>query len=679
MTAATLERTTEVDDGFTRSRIKEGDMAHALITLSRQYSRPKDAVIRELATNALESHQAAGYTGPVEIRLPSQADPFLTITDHGLGLGLTDITEVIGDFAGSTKRHAGQATPNYGIGSKSPFAVTDFYTVIAVKDRVRRVVLFARLSDGNPGYKILSTTATHEANGVSVRIKTLEPDASSKWREAARNVLYWWEKGTFQVLGEDLVTGEVKAIESVNYRDYVQSSVSTPNVLVMDATPVRGSVTVRCGTTGYAVPQGFFDDLALPLHRLGNLTVEMPKDAIKVSPNRESIEDTDDNREQVYAALLEWSETISRTHLTKLEAATSSYNLFRAWDEATYTEKVLTDTTWLDHVGRQYEMDMQIELFFTRYCAGTSRGRASVLDVRDVAVMVKSPCLILEELDSRAADIIAKWRSAHGKPAVYVFADKEGVRPLIDPDEIEWVTLADLKAETPSKKPAEPVTALSDTDTVDRIWYIRSHNQGAAKRGVLVGDVKKLLADGLPLVIGAAKDFEDLEINYDKVVAIACATRKPKVIETALGQKAATPAAYVRSKYIQEVAALDDDQKQVYVDRATLPKNAIRNAWYVTQARTRDADGEWTLPRYSAAVLDAIKPLSELEVTLDPVYAELPGMPAPRLGIEFKHTVALLDELYNPSELLLKMALRADKMAAGDRRRRSQGKASGTK
>lgn len=85
MSTATLDRPS-ASDGFTLSRIKEGDMAHAMITLSRQYSRPMDAVIRELATNALESHEAAGHTGPVEITLPGWDDLYLTITDHGLGL-----------------------------------------------------------------------------------------------------------------------------------------------------------------------------------------------------------------------------------------------------------------------------------------------------------------------------------------------------------------------------------------------------------------------------------------------------------------------------------------------------------------------------------------------------------------------------------------------------------------
>jgi hypothetical protein len=222
------------------------------------------------------------------------------------------------------------------------------------------------------------------------------------------------------------------------------------------------------------------------------------------------------------------------------------------------------------------------------------------------------------------------------------------------------------------------VTALSDTDTVERIWYVRGYHRGAVKFVSTIGDLKKLLANGLPLIIGATKDYADLVIDYDKVVAIVCATRKPQVIETALGQKASTPEDYMRSMYLKEVEALDDEQKQAYVERATLPVDALRRARSLQHMATKDADGQW-VPRYSDAVLDAVKPLADLDGDLDPVYAGLPGMPEPRLGIEFKHTVALLEEVYAPSELLLKMALRADKMAAGDRRRKTQGKVAGTK
>lgn len=684
MTAATLERT--ADHGFTLSRIKEGDMAHAMITLSRQYSRPMDAVIRELATNALESHQAAGYTGPVEITLPSSADPFVTIADRGLGLGLEDITDVIGDYADSTKRHDGQVTPNYGIGSKSPYAVSDSYTIVAVKDGVRREVLFARLTGGNPGYKILSTAPTSEANGVSVRVPVPDVLAFDSWREAATNVLYWWEKGTFLVHRANFFTGDPETLEIATFRDEVRDRISTPSVLSIKtgfAYSDGSNVMVRTGTAGYSVPYGFFDDLGLSLYGLGKLCVEMPKDSIKVSPNRESIEDTDGNRELIYAALSEWAETISSTYLTKLGAATSSYNLYRAWMEVTQTERVLTGTTSLTATGDKFGKTISIELPHLKYPERGARRQEHYLAVTKLNT---APCLALEELDNRAAGIIAKWRSAHGKPAIYVFTDKEDVRPLIDPDQLDWVSLADLKAETPTRRAAPTPVSLSDTDTVDRIWYHLGRSRGMAKSAATIGDLKKLIADGRPLIIGTVKDYADLAadggetIDYDNVAAVTCPTKGlSNLVENTLGQKASTPSGYRYSLYLKQIEDLDDEQKQAFVERATLPRPAIRNAAHLNELCSGwDADHQ-PIPRYTADVLEALAPLTALRGDIDPVYAQLPGMPEPRLGIELKHTVALLNELYAPSELLLKMALRADKMAAGDRRRRSQGKSTSTK
>lgn len=678
MTTDTLDRPIDTE-GFTLSRIKEGDMAHAMITLSRQYSRPKDAVIRELSTNALESQQAAGYTGPVLVTLPSDSDPFITVTDRGLGLGLDDIVNVFGDYADSPKRHVGQATPNYGIGSKSPFAVADSYIVTAIRDGVRREVLFARLPDGNPGYKILSSVDTDEANGVTVRVPVQgDYREHQEWLDAARQVFYWWEEGTFRVQGEDAFTGRVSPEKYVRtYRGAATASISTDNVLSIpkDSPHDHNRITVRTGTTGHSVPSRFFDQLDMQLRALDNLVVEMPQDSIKVAPNRESIEDTESNRELVYGALRDWSANLTSTYLVKLEAATSSYNLFRAWDEASETERTLTDTRDFFSVGKRYGKEVKIRLKHTQYPQGRRRTKEDFLYVADVDQAIKGRCLELDELDGKASDIIARWRSANGMLPVYVFASKEYVRPLIDPEEIEWVTLGDLKVETPSKK-AKPMPSLTDTDIVQRIGRRRYFNQPPTRYAVTIGEVKERLSGGLPLVIGATKDFEDLDIDYQQVVAIARGPRKAEAIEKAVGQQSSTPQEYLLGKYLAEIKGLDDEQKQVIVERATVPRPAIQRAYCLSAKDKQNADNEW-VSRYSEAVLEAIKPLIDLKEGLDPLYAQLPGMPEPRLGIEFKYTIALLSEIFGPSELLLKMALRADKMAAGDRKRKL--KAAGTK
>lgn len=678
MTTDTLERPIDTE-GFTLSRIKEGDMAHAMITLSRQYSRPKDAVIRELSTNALESQRAAGYTGPVEVTLPGDTHPFLTVTDHGLGLGLDDIVNVFGDYADSPKRHAGQATPNYGVGSKSPFAVADSYTVTAIKDGVRREVLFARLPDGNPGYKIISTSDTNEANGVTVSVPVKDDYLEhGEWRAAARQVFYWWEEDTFRVHGDDAVTGRSSTEIFVRtYRREATASISTDSVLsIPKESPHRDNrITVRTGTTGHSVPSRFFDRLGLSLVGLDNLVVEMPQDLIKIAPNRESIEDTESNRELVYGALRDWAANLTSTYLVKLEAATNSYNLFRAWDEASETERALTNTRDFFRVGRRYGKEVRIELAHTWYPQDRRRTKEDYLHVAALGEAMGGRCLELGELDSKASDIIARWRSANGMLPVYVFASKEDVRPLIDPDEIEWVTLEDLKVETPSKK-AKPVLPLTDADIVQRIWRRRYFNQPPSRYAVTIGEVKERLSAGLPLIIGATKDYEDLDINYRQVVAIARGPRKTEAIEKAVGQQSSTPQEHLLGKYLTETKDLDDEQKQVIVERATIPRTVIQRAQWLAAKDKLNADNEW-VSRYPEAVLEAIKPLIDLKEGLDPLYVQLPGMPEPRLGIEFKYTIALLSEISGPSEMLLKMALRADKMAAGDRKRKL--KAAGTK
>ncbi|WP_417219609.1 hypothetical protein [Arthrobacter sp.] len=678
MTTNTLERPLDTE-GFTLSRIKEGDMAHAMITLSRQYSRPKEAVIRELSTNALESHQAAGHTGPVEVKVPSDADPFLTVTDHGLGLGLEDIADVVGNYADSTKRHDGQATPNYGIGSKSPFAVSDHYTVIAIKDGVRREVLFARLPDGNPGYKIVSTEDTGEANGVTVRVPVVgDWREHGEWLDAARDVFYWWERGTYRVDADTLVSETCLVKPSMrNYREQADNQVSTDIVRVLPATMAIGRlVTVRTGTTGHSVPARFLGQLDMPLHGLHHLVVELPKDSVKISPNRESIEDTEGNRELVHGALREWAEIVTGPYLAKLEAATSSYNLYRAWDEASDTERVLTGTRWFDRVGKRYDKTVEIALKHIRYPKGGRRTRETTLGVSDLAEGMSGRCLVLEDLDTRSSGIITDWRRANGYAPVYVFKSPEDVRPFIDPDEVEWATLEDLKTETPSRK-AKPLPPLTDADRLQKIGRSQGYGQPLSRFAVTVGLIKEKLADGLPLVIGVTRDFEGLDIDYAKAVAITRGPRTVEAIEAALEQKSVTPHEHVRATHLAAVAGLDDDQKQIFVERATVSHRAIQRAYFLASTGARDE--EEFVCRYSEAVLEAVKPLAELESSLDPAYASLPGMPEPRLNLEFRHTITLLDEISSPSELLLKMALRADKMAAGDRKRRGKRTGSGTK
>ena len=66
--------------------------AKAFSILSDQlYSNKVRAVIRELSTNAYDSHVDAGKSDtPFEVHLPSSMEPHFAIRDYGTGLGHSD-------------------------------------------------------------------------------------------------------------------------------------------------------------------------------------------------------------------------------------------------------------------------------------------------------------------------------------------------------------------------------------------------------------------------------------------------------------------------------------------------------------------------------------------------------------------------------------------------------------
>ena len=67
----------------TRMSIDESATAHLMDVLTKLYSDPELAVLREYSTNAWDSHIAAGVKRPIEVTLPTRFNPILTIRDYG--------------------------------------------------------------------------------------------------------------------------------------------------------------------------------------------------------------------------------------------------------------------------------------------------------------------------------------------------------------------------------------------------------------------------------------------------------------------------------------------------------------------------------------------------------------------------------------------------------------------
>jgi hypothetical protein len=142
------------------------------------YSNKPVAITRELVANAIDAHTAAGVSDvPVEVWLPTDFDPTYRVRDQGIGMA-HDF--VMGPFMaytdGSTKDNANDQIGGFGIGSKSPFAYTDQFTLRSVHQGTVSIYSMFIDEEGIPSVGLLGQKQTNEANGVEVSFPVKSED-----------------------------------------------------------------------------------------------------------------------------------------------------------------------------------------------------------------------------------------------------------------------------------------------------------------------------------------------------------------------------------------------------------------------------------------------------------------------------------------------------------------------
>lgn len=177
-----------------------GDMALLQQAISRtMYADPHRAVVRELLCNARDAHREAGCPEvPVEIGFPTLLDPALTIADHGPGISAERMRRNFASFCASTKNRDNLQTGGFGLGCKTPFSVSDSFTVETVADDadgVRRHRVWSHAKN-HQGLSVVSVLTEREAwsedTGTTLRIPVSVDDAP-KYRAAYDDICQWWE------------------------------------------------------------------------------------------------------------------------------------------------------------------------------------------------------------------------------------------------------------------------------------------------------------------------------------------------------------------------------------------------------------------------------------------------------------------------------------------------------
>jgi hypothetical protein len=169
-------------------RIRNSAKAFSILS-SGLYANKIRAIIRELSTNALDSHRAAGRVHvPYDLHLPTSLEPWFAIRDYGTGLDAAQVQDIYTTYFESTKTESNDYVGCLGLGSKSPFAYTDNFTVTAIKGGVRTIYTAFINEQGVPSIAQMMTEASDEQSGVEVKFAVDNAADFNRFRQEAQHV-----------------------------------------------------------------------------------------------------------------------------------------------------------------------------------------------------------------------------------------------------------------------------------------------------------------------------------------------------------------------------------------------------------------------------------------------------------------------------------------------------------
>lgn len=135
------------------------------------YSDKPLAVVREIWANAVDAHTAAGKKDvPFQCHAPTVFEPYFSVRDFGVGMDHERVMGLYSVLGASTKDKSNDETGQFGIGSKSPFAYGDAFTVKAFDGVSARVYSCYIGEAGSPNVDLMDESASSEETGIEVSI-----------------------------------------------------------------------------------------------------------------------------------------------------------------------------------------------------------------------------------------------------------------------------------------------------------------------------------------------------------------------------------------------------------------------------------------------------------------------------------------------------------------------------
>lgn len=168
--------------------------AEAFDTLAKKiYTNVPLAIVRELSTNAYDAQVDAGTRHqPFDVHLPTYQEPYFSIRDYGTGLSDTDIKSVFLDCFRSTRTNSNDHFGHFGLGSKTPFALTNSFSVTSYFNGIAKFYCLYKNDNRKNAIAQLHEEPTTEHNGLLIKIDVPTKDINA-FQEAAIEVYEYFD------------------------------------------------------------------------------------------------------------------------------------------------------------------------------------------------------------------------------------------------------------------------------------------------------------------------------------------------------------------------------------------------------------------------------------------------------------------------------------------------------
>lgn len=150
------------------------------------YKDKERSVMTELCSNAIDAHKDAGKSDtPIKVSIPTALDQAFKVRDYGKGLSEAHVYQFLTKYGESSKGESNDFIGGFGIGSKSPAAVSDSWTITSHYEGEESSYLIHINSSGIPSIINLYKKPTTES-GLEVSIPVT--GAINYWKDAAFRV-----------------------------------------------------------------------------------------------------------------------------------------------------------------------------------------------------------------------------------------------------------------------------------------------------------------------------------------------------------------------------------------------------------------------------------------------------------------------------------------------------------